>query len=107
MPDREKVINGLEHCTKESEHICDNPCRGCTYESTESGVNSKCIDELMSDALALLKEQENREQNICKEICDFIMGACSTDTEDDKDFICYEIQKCFSHFCADGEMKTD
>ena len=52
----------------------------------------------MKDALAMLKEQEEREKAICKEICDFIRGACSTDTDDDKDFVCYEIQRCFTHF---------
>ena len=46
--------------------------------------------------LELLKEKEEREKAICKEICDFIRGACSTDTDDDKDFVCYEIQKCFT-----------
>ena len=52
----------------------------------------------MKDALALLKEQEEREKAICKEICDFIRGSCSTDTDADKDFVCYEIQRCFTHF---------
>lgn len=54
------------------------------------------IAQWSDDALALLKEQEEREQRICKSICNFIRGACSTDTDDDKDFVCYEIQKCFT-----------
>ena len=49
-----------------------------------------------NDALKLLKEQEEREKAICMEICDFIRGGCSTDTDDDKDFVCYEIQRCFT-----------
>ena len=62
--------------------------------------------------LELLKEKEEREKAICKEICDFIRGACSTDTEDDKDFVCYEIQKCFTRsgmrlIDADGERKSN
>ena len=56
----------------------------------------KGIMEYIDDAIALLKEQEEREQRICKSICNFIRGACSTDTDDDKDFVCYEIQKCFT-----------
>ena len=59
--DREKVINGLEHCLKESEHLYDNPCKGCPYESEESGVNSRCIDDVMRDAITLLKEFEGQD----------------------------------------------
>lgn len=69
-------------------------------EQIGKGLGSK-----MDDIVALLKEQEEREQAICKEICDFIRKACSTDTEDDKDYVCYVIQNCFKHFCADGERK--
>ena len=43
-----------------------------------------------------LKEQEEREKRICKEICDMIRGTCSTDTYEDKDFVCHEIQKLFT-----------
>ena len=53
MIDREKVIKGLEHCSRESEHIDDNPCEGCPYLEKES-----CIGNIHKDALALLKEQE-------------------------------------------------
>ena len=52
MPDREKVIQGLEHCKRESEHIYDNPCKGCPY------YEKKACGNLCRDALALLKEQE-------------------------------------------------
>ena len=65
------------------------------------------VAEIAGDALEVLKGQENREQAICKEICDFIRHACSTDTDDDKDYVCYVIQNCFKHFCADGERRTD
>lgn len=59
MPDREKVIKGLEMC------IADEFCDGCPYEEN-------CFDfdsddswgiDVMRDALALLKEQET-------ELCD-------------------------------------
>lgn len=52
MPDREKVIKGLECCLKESDHLYSNPCNGCPYEGQE------CIDRMKADALVLLKEQE-------------------------------------------------
>ena len=48
MPDREKVIKGLEQCKEGSS------CDGCQYDIN----SSKCIFLLHADALALLKEQE-------------------------------------------------
>ena len=48
MPDREKVIKGLEI------HIKPNSrCVGCPYPN-----NGLCGDQLYMDALTLLKEQE-------------------------------------------------
>ena len=54
MPDREKVISGLEHCGFTEKRGCD----GCPYEDEctdfgcDAGHGSVC-----TDALALLKEQ--------------------------------------------------
>lgn len=48
MPDRKKVIQGLELCA-------GTDCVGCPYR----GV-SPCQNKLAADALALLKEQEAR-----------------------------------------------
>ena len=82
MIDREKVISTFEKII----NVCKED--GCDF-----------VDLTFEDAeqiFALLKEQEEREKRICKNICDFIRGACSTDTDDDKDFVCYEIQKCFT-----------
>ena len=52
MPDREKVIEGLEHCVKEAD------CRGCVYfeQMKDQYDGYKC--DCNKDALALLKEQE-------------------------------------------------
>ena len=49
MADIEKVIKGLEHCKRESEHIDDNPCNGCPY------YELKECQQMMADALELLK----------------------------------------------------
>jgi coenzyme F420-reducing hydrogenase gamma subunit len=49
MPDREKAIKGLEQCIS-----TDKTCSGCPYEGTT------CTTTLNADALALLKEQEER-----------------------------------------------
>ena len=51
MPDREKVIRGLEACA------CDMrlmQCADCPYHTNKA----RCLTTLMRDALALLKEQE-------------------------------------------------
>lgn len=51
MPDREKVIKGLEVCTASGSN-----CDGCPYfEPVETIL---CACPMMDDALALLREQE-------------------------------------------------
>ena len=88
MPDREKVINGLECCM--SEHIC----RGCPYrEKGECEDGGYYYSKAIEDALALLKEQpEIIRCKDCKHymtihcICD---GCCISD----------------DWFCADGERR--
>lgn len=57
MPDREKVIKGLECCC---EHIKGMNCDHCPYdeEQTEIGQINQCTSALAYDALELLKEQE-------------------------------------------------
>lgn len=74
MPDREKVIEGLEFCTQHGS-MCGSDCNGyyerytddgyviklvneyrskCPYGKRETG----CVKTLAKDALELLKEQE-------------------------------------------------
>ena len=50
MPDREKVIKGLEHCSSL------DGCKGCPYSQSENG--HVCSFNCNNDALTLLKEQE-------------------------------------------------
>lgn len=50
MPDREKIIRGLE-CLITNEVDCD----GCPYNE---GENSSCLRNIAKDALELLKEQK-------------------------------------------------
>ena len=54
MPDREKVIYDIERC------ICHVPdaCRDCSHFYEGRGEVIGCMEELLTDALALLKEQE-------------------------------------------------
>lgn len=54
MTDREKIIIGLEHCTN-----CAFDCfdmDGCPYDNG-TGNDRLCMNNLMRDALALLKAQ--------------------------------------------------
>lgn len=50
MPDREKVVKGLE-CLITNKV----PCDGCPYNK---GENLSCLRNIANDALELLKEQE-------------------------------------------------
>lgn len=95
MADREKVIKGLECCSETDMCCMEISCYHPKYLECPYHEIENCVPNLVKDALALLKEQEEREKRICKEICDIIRGTCSTDTDDDKDFVCYEIQKRF------------
>lgn len=78
MPDREKVINDLLEIRKD-------------YED----MRCKVSIQIINDACAMLKEQEEREKAICKEICNFIRGSCSTDTYSDKEYVCHVVQQMF------------
>ena len=56
MPDREKVINGLESCVISKTKCFFNKNEMCPYASVDV---LHCEQELMRDALDLLKEQED------------------------------------------------
>ena len=55
MPDREKVIKGLEHCEFGVYATCYE--KKCPYYQIHDCTDELCIDELKNDILALLKEQ--------------------------------------------------
>ena len=52
MPDKDKVIKGLELC---AERYCDSDC---PYYRRSPTIGGTCTKELLADALALLKEHE-------------------------------------------------
>lgn len=62
MPDREKVIRGLEACNRQSYNGSD--CQNCPYYDDEDTAELPfgiCnIQDMFDDALALLREQEPR-----------------------------------------------
>ena len=53
MNDREKVIKGLECCTRGDVCISD-----CPYFKEVPMADGRCITAVQADALAMLKEQE-------------------------------------------------
>ena len=57
MPDREKVMKGLEHCM----HIDTVFCADCPYDYADS---SDCVVELAKNALELLKVQEAKIERL-------------------------------------------
>ena len=61
MPDREKVLKGLEY------HLSSDDCRSCVYWD---GVKSGRPCEVMEDALTLLKEQQAEIDEISDEYLD-------------------------------------
>ena len=73
MSDREKIIYDIERC------ICHVPdaCRDC---SKFAGVgNLKCMEDLMADALELLKEQEAVKPVRDRETCRlWLCGNCGS-----------------------------
>ncbi len=54
MTDREKIIKGVECCSK-----------GCRYDCQyfTGTLNFECVNNLMSDTLTMLKEQEEQIKN--------------------------------------------
>ena len=59
MIDREKVIKGLETCS-DVYYGADGACSSCPYSQTNG---DRCLAELVHDAIALLKEQEEKEDD--------------------------------------------
>ena len=70
MLDRANVIKGLECCS-----VSEGHCEKCPYET--EGYVSECTSALARDAIALLKEQDER---LCK-------------LQKDKDKLCLEVSE--------------
>lgn len=61
MADREKVIKGLDSCAKWMGENDDDACGNCPYHHSHfSYDDNNCIATVNNDAIAILKEQERR-----------------------------------------------
>ena len=90
-PDREKVINGLEHCMSES------LCYKCPYKNTdECEDGGYYYSKAIEDAITLLKEQP--EIIRCKDCKHYNNNYCTLQV--------WEWWKVSPNgFCADGERR--
>ena len=87
MAELNKVIDGLKHCRLESESVSHNPCKGCSYQGSYD-----CADTLKTDALELLKEQDEQKKQILKAVWDVLHEGVSTDTVADQDWVYEQIR---------------
>ena len=76
MPDREKIIKGLEACLATEVSEDENPCMPCPYFFYEM-----CQSAIKKDAIDLLREQEttfvlepDRYQHYHCEKCGYVTG---------------------------------
>ena len=88
MTEREKVLKGLEWVINDIE------------ENGNINHAGQYLTEI-KDALELLKENDIELERIYQNICTYINGGCSTDTEADKQHVCKMIGRIF---CAGGRV---
>lgn len=103
MTDREKVIKGLETCAG-TNNDGDDCTADCLLECPYKG--SLCIDRLMYDALAMLKEQPEIVR--CKDCVHWIPGTIT----DKDDFIQPRCKRngggwSSDDYCSCAEKRTD
>lgn len=96
MADLQNVMQGLECCSMNGKG-----CRQCPYNKECDEMPDFGNAQLCSDALELLKENDIELERIYQNICTYINGDCSTDTEADKQHVCEMIGRIF---CAGGRV---
>ena len=73
MPDREKVIKGMELCISPNDECSPDNCPYYVSPNNESGL---CWNRLMADALAMMKEQEEEIENLKQTAQSMMEGVC-------------------------------
>ncbi len=66
MADREKIIKGLEMCR----------VGHCDYRCPYASINVGCKNQLLDDAMNLLKEQEEEIENLKQTAQSMMEGIC-------------------------------
>ena len=96
MTDREKVIYDIERC------ICHVPdaCRDCSHYGHGEVIG--CMEELLTDALALLKEQEIQEQCLMKKCV--ICPHCENCDVDENGLLKEQEAEPHSHMTDDSDL---
>lgn len=97
MVNREKVKKGLDLCLTGE----PSTCKDCPYDAECKEARGIGLSPLRRDALELLKENDIELERIYQNICTYINGGCSTDTEADKQHVCEMIGRIF---CAGGRI---
>ena len=94
MADIEKVIKGLNFCTK-----LYLGCKECPYFG-ESDGKASCECKLKTDALAMLKEQEAKPPAIMQDI-EGIWSTCSMCGHKLRPILAMEMDTYFPKFCSE------
>ena len=68
MPDREKVIKGVEHCFHGQECCGDIECPYYIEHLSDSCCLEECQENLKTDVIALLKEQDAQDATDIRDI---------------------------------------
>lgn len=79
MADREKVIKAIEDCVFHKNDCVDCDYDGCTFK------HGDCRRDLLADALALLKEQENLKEKLLRNIADNQLAVSPTGYETEEE----------------------
>lgn len=105
MPDREKVIRAIEGCINFDDYCNDCVYDGCIY------VHGSCEKDLLADALAMLKEQQQQ----IWELQDQVEYLTDKRKEKETKLICnllggqpYEVycRECRTRLCILGKGET-
>ena len=89
MPDKEKVIKGLECHKIDNNHRIN--CVDCPYYVDDDN-HIRCVNDLHDDAITLLKEQDKIIQNILCEKKDELNDKIAA--------LCIERQKMEQRLCT-------
>lgn len=82
MPDREKIIRDIERCA----HHVPDACRDCSKYG--GGYELRCMEHLMEDALALLREQDAVKPKWFLKDPFFRCGVCDKELPDSQFRFC-------------------